>query len=108
MTGAALIERLSARQAKVLRYLATTRQQPVAAQRVIVKTVWSDLPQTYTQALRALAVLHRHKLVERVDKQQYTITEAGQEAVKYMNEAKLFQAAPLPAVTNPTKREGKT
>jgi len=73
----AVIDRLSPRQGKVLRYMCSTHQQPVTPDRTIRTIEWSDLPKTVLQARKALEVLRRYKLVEKVGKNAYSPTEAG-------------------------------
>jgi hypothetical protein len=100
----AVIDRLSPRQGKVLRYLCSTHQQPVTPDRTIRTIEWSDLPKTVLQARKALEVLRRYKLVEKVGKNAYSPTEAGREMVRVADEEKRWQEAPPPKVTNKVAR----
>ena len=101
---AAVIDRLSPRQGKVLRYLCSTKQQPVTPDRTIRTIEWSDLPKTVIQARSALEVLRKYRLVEKVGKNAYSPTDAGREMVKVADEEKRWQEAPAPAVTNKVAR----
>lgn len=101
---AVVIERLSPRQGKVLRYLCSTKQQPVTPDRTIRTIEWSDLPKTDLQARKALDVLRRFGLVKRVDKNTYEPTEVGREVVAIADKEKRWQEAPPPAVTNKVAR----
>jgi hypothetical protein len=100
VTKPAVIERLSARQAKVLRYVVSTRDQPVTPERCVVQIEWSDLPQTVVQARKTLFILKKYRLVEQVDKHQYTATPAGKEAIAYADKQNLWRQAPPPSKTN--------
>ena len=95
-----VVENLSARQGKVLRYVASTRTQPVTPEMCIVQIEWSDLPHTVVEARKALFMLKKHKLVEQVGKHQYTATDAGKEAVAHADKEKLWRQAPPPEKTN--------
>jgi hypothetical protein len=97
---AAVIDRLSPRQGKVLRYMCSTRQQPVTPDRTIRTIEWSDLPKTVLQGRKALEVLRRFGLVEKVGKNEYTPTDAGRAMIAVADEEKRWQEAPPPAVTN--------
>jgi hypothetical protein len=100
----AVIERLSPRQGKVLRYLCSTRQQPVTPDRCIRLIEWSDLPKTVLQARKALDILRRYGLVEKVDKNAFSPTDAGREMIKVADKEKRWQEAPPPEVTNKVAR----
>ena len=95
-----MMESMSPRQGKVLRYVVVTPDQPVTPDRCVVKTEWSDLPHTVTQARKALSDLVMKGLVERVDKGQYTATDSGKEVIKIADKDHWWQAAPDPSVTN--------
>lgn len=100
MTKPAVIERLSPRQGKVLRYVVSTLDQPVTPERCVVQIEWSDLPKTEVQARKTLFMLKKYKLVEQVDKHQYTATEAGKEVIAYADKQDLWRQAPPPEKTN--------
>jgi hypothetical protein len=100
----AVIDRLSPRQGKVLRYLCSTKQQPVTPDRTIRTIEWSDLPKTVLQGRKALEVLRRYKLVEKIGKNAYSPTEAGREMIKVADAENRWQEAPPPAVTNKVAR----
>jgi len=100
MTKPTVIERLSPRQGKVLRIVAMTAVQPVTVDRCVHPMPWSDLPKTDMQARKALDVLRRFGLVERVDKNTYTATEAGRAVIVHANKEKLWQTPPPPDKTN--------
>jgi hypothetical protein len=72
----------------------------VTVGRCVIETPWSDLPKTDMQARKALDALRRHGLVERVDKNTYTATEAGKEVIAIATKEKLWQTPPPPAQTN--------
>ena len=95
-----MIERLSPRQGKVLRYVVSTRDQPVSPIKCVNTMEWSDLPKTDMQARKALDVLRRFGLVKRVGNSEYEPTEAGREVVAYANKEKLWRQPPPPNVTN--------
>ena len=84
----------------MLRYVVSTRTQPVTPEWLVVSIEWSDLPQTEVEARKTLFMLKKHKLVEQVDKHQYTATDAGREAVAYADKEKLWRQAPPPEKTN--------
>jgi Fe2+ or Zn2+ uptake regulation protein len=100
MERPAEIDKLTPRQAKVLRYIVSSSNQPVTPDRVVIQIQWSDLPHTDLQARKALDVLRRLKLVERVDKSTYTATRAGQEVIKYANKEGLWRKSPPLRKTN--------
>jgi DNA-binding winged helix-turn-helix (wHTH) protein len=100
----AVIDRLSPRQGKVLRYLCSTRQQPVTPDRTIRTIEWSDLPKTVLQARKALEVLRRFGLVEKVGKNGYSPTDAGREMIVVADKEKRWQEAPPPEVVNRVAR----
>jgi hypothetical protein len=97
---AAVIDRLSPRQGKVLRYMCSTRQQPVTPDRTIRTIEWSDLPKTVLQARKALEVLRRFKLVEKVGKNAYAPTDAGRAMIVVADKEGRWKDAPPPQVTN--------
>ena len=91
---------LTPRQGKVLRYVVSTRTQPVAPSSCIAEIEWSDLPKTDMQARKALDVLRKHGLIERVGKNAYVPTDAGREALALANKEGLWRQAPPPSKTN--------
>lgn len=97
---AVVIERLSPRQGKVLRYLCSTRQQPVTPDRTIRTIEWSDLPKTDLQARKTLDVLRRFGLAKRVAKNSYEPTDAGREVVALADKEGRWKEAPPPEKTN--------
>jgi hypothetical protein len=100
VTKPPVIERLSPRQAKVLRYVVSTRDQPVTPERCVVQIEWSDLPQNVVQARKTLFMLRKYRLVEQVGKHEYTATDAGREVIAYADKEKLWRQAPPPSKTN--------
>ena len=100
MAAPAVIERLSPRQGKILRYMAGTRIQPVHPESLVTLIEWSDLPHTDLQARKALSVLCRYGLAKKLDKNAYEVTDAGREVVAYADEQKMWQQPPPPEVTN--------
>jgi hypothetical protein len=104
---AAVLKRLSPRQGKVLRYIVSTRDLPVAPDRLIVSIEWSDLPHTDMQARRAIGALHRLGLVKRIDKNAYEPTDAGREAIKLADKEDMWRKPPPPAKTNNFLYRGK-
>jgi hypothetical protein len=100
VTKPPVIDRLSARQAKVLRYVVSTRDQPVTPERCVVMIEWSDLPKTVVQARKTLFMLRKYRLVDQVGKHEYTATPAGKEVVAYADKEKLWRQAPPPEKTN--------
>ena len=96
----AVIERLSPRQGKVLRYITGTRDQPVTPERCVVTIEWTDLPQTVVQARKTLFMLKKYKLVEQVNKHEYTATPAGREVIAHADKEKLWRQAPPREKTN--------
>lgn len=108
MTPAALVKEMTPRQGKVLRYVVSTTDQPVAPNRCVVKTKWSDLPHSDMQARKALSELRRMKLVNRIDKDAYEPTDAGREVIAYANKEHVWQQPPPPKKTNnAVHRKGK-
>ena len=97
---AAVEGQLTARQGKVLRYLVSTRTQPVTPLMCVVEISWSDLPKTFMQARKTLEELRKLKLVERVGKQQYSATQAGKDALAQADKERQWRKAPSPQVTN--------
>lgn len=100
MNVPAVIERLSPRQGKVLRYIVSTKEQPVHPGRCVVKTKWSDLPHSDMQARKTLSVLRRYGLVKRIDKDAFEPTDAGREALAYADKEGLWRQPPPPKKTN--------
>jgi hypothetical protein len=100
MERPAVIDKLTPRQGKVLRYIVSTTDQPVMPDRIINQIAWSDLPHTDLQARKVFDVLRRLKLVERVDKSTYTSTAAGQEVIKYADKEGLWRKPPPAKKTN--------
>lgn len=97
----AVIHELSVRDGKVLRFVVSrSKVESVAPIQCCTKIPWSDLPHTDMQARRTLARLVRHGLVERLDKNAYTGTDAGRAVMKYANEQGLWRKAPPAAETN--------
>jgi hypothetical protein len=108
MSRPAVLDKLSARQGKVLRYVCSTRDLPVTPARCIVGIEWSDLPHTDLQARKALDVLRRYGLISRTGKSQYEPTAEGKEAIKHADKEDLWRQAPPPKVTNKSlHRKGK-
>ena len=100
MVTPAVIERLTPRQGKVLRYVVSTHDQPVSPSRCVITTKWSDLPHSDMQARKTLSELRRHGLVKRLDKDAYEPTDQGREVIAYANKEKLWQQPPPPKKTN--------
>src|SRR3954453_15553594 len=100
MSRPAVLDRLSPRQAKVLRYVVSTRTQPVTPSRCVVTIEWSDLPKTEVQARKTLFVLCKFRLLERVGKHEYAATELGREVIQYADKEGLWRQPPPPSKTN--------
>jgi hypothetical protein len=75
-----LLEELSPREGKCLRYVVSTRTQPVQSERLVNSIEWSDLPKTVLQARSALEKLRDRGLVERAGA-GYSATPAGVELI---------------------------
>lgn len=107
MTKPAVIDELTARDAKVLRFVvARSKTEPVAPAMCCNEISWSDLPKTDMQARKTLGRLLRHGLVERLDKNAYSGTDAGRAVVKYIDAEGLWRTPPPREVTNVSQRKG--
>jgi len=95
-----IVGKLTPRQGKVLRYVVSTTDQPVAPSRCVVQTKWSDLPHSDMQARKALSELRRLGLVNRIDKDAFEPTDAGREVIAHANKENLWQQPPPPKKTN--------
>ena len=100
MPTPAEIEQLTARQGKMLRYIVSTRDQPVSPSRCVVQIKWSDLPHSDMQARKELSVLRRLGLVERIDKDAFVPTDQGRVVIAYADKEGLWRQAPPPKKTN--------
>jgi hypothetical protein len=100
MKPADVMEEMTPRQGKVLRYVVSTKDQPVAPSRCVVKTKWSDLPHSDMQARKTLSELRRLGLVKRIDKDAFEPTGAGRDLIAYANKKGLWQQPPPPEKTN--------
>lgn len=78
---------LSARQGKVLRYVAMNSLPSIYASRTINYIEWSDLPHSYLQALAALSKLVDNRLIVRVGPAQFAPTDLGRRVIKFANKS---------------------
>ena len=100
MATPAVIERLTPRQGKMLRYIVSTHDQPVSPSRFVVKIKWSDLPHSDMQARKELSVLRRYGLVKRIDKDAFEPTEQGREILAIADKEGRWRQPPPPKKTN--------
>ena len=100
MTDWAVVERMTPRQGKVLRYVVSTVTLPVAPSKCVVKIKWSDLPHSDMQARKTLSELRRMGFVKRIDKDAFEPTDAGREAIAIADKEGLWRQAPPPKKTN--------
>jgi hypothetical protein len=100
MTAPAVIEKMTPRQGKILRYVVSTRDQPVSPLRCVVKIKWSDLPHSDMQARKEFSILRRYGLVKRIDKDAFEPTDQGRAVMAYADKEGLWRQAPPPKKTN--------
>ena len=93
-------EEMTPRQGKVLRYLVSTKDQPVAPSRCVVKIKWSDLPHSDMQSRKTLSELRRMGYVNRIDKDAFEPTDAGRKLIAMADKEGLWRQAPPPKKTN--------
>ena len=100
MSDWAVIEAMTPRQGKVLRYVVSTKDQPVAPSKCVVKIKWSDLPHSDMQARKALSELRRMGFVKRIDKDAFEPTDVGREVIAIADKEGLWRQPPPPKKTN--------
>ena len=96
-------EDLTPREGKVLRFFVGRKNagdNQTATDDCIVETPWSDLPHSHNQAVLTISKLISKGLMKRVGDGWYTPTTGGIALIVIANEAKMWQAAPPPSVTN--------
>lgn len=103
MTDFSVIDDLSPRQGKVLRFVCSkhkSKSDPVTPEMCIVLIRWSDMPHTAMQARSALSRLRKLNLIDRVDKDQYRANETGLAVMQEADKRKLWRKPPPQSVTN--------
>ena len=88
----ALAHSLSTTDGVCLRYVVSTRDQPVEATKLTNQIEWSPLPKTYLEAREVLEALVKLKLVSKQGKRSYTFTKLGESVIQYANENKLWRS----------------
>lgn len=100
-----IVKEMSPREGKILRYLLSTSQSPVAPERVVVTgPPWTDLPFTMMEANISFGKLVKLKLANRTDG-EYEATKLAEEVMSYANKLGMWKTPPSPAVTNNQRRK---
>ena len=97
---AGLAEGLEHGDGACLRYIVSTRDQPVEPTRLTNSIEWSPLPHSYTEARRVLSKLEDMGLIEKKTQKGFSPIELGNQVIVYANKHDLYRSL----ATNPTSR----